>query len=85
MKDEVPDFSHVEENYYDDDEETVLIPSVAWYRYYDEENNVIYDDALIDAGILEDSGETSEYGRIGQGENYDGGGWFLTLMIRQVL
>ena len=75
MKDGVPDFSHVE-NYYDDDEETVLIPSVAWYRYYDEENNVIYDDALIDAGILEDSGETSEYGRIGQGENYDGGGWF---------
>ncbi len=75
MKDGQPDFSHVE-NYYDTDNVTVLIPSVAWYRYYDENNNVVYDDALIDAGILEDSGQTSEYGRIGQGENYDGSGWF---------
>lgn len=75
MKDGEPDFSHVE-NYYDDDNVTILVPSVAWYRYYDDDDNVMYDDALIDAGILEDSGQTSQYGRIGQGENYDGSGWF---------
>lgn len=75
MKDGVPDFTNVE-NYYADDNVTVLIPSVAWYRYYDREGNVVYDDALIDAGILEDSGQTTEFGRVGQGENYDGSGWF---------
>lgn len=58
-------------------EDKVSKGKVAWYYYVDESGKQIYDEALIQEGILEDSGETNSYGRIGTGENYDGGGWFV--------
>lgn len=53
-----------------------IVGKVAWYGYFDENGNRVFDEALIQAGILEDTGRTNEYGRIGAAENYDGSGWF---------
>ena len=84
-----PDFSDVEDAYEEDPETgdyiqdddgnfVVETPSVAWYRYINKATGAnVYDEELINAGILEPSGQTNQYGRIGQGENYWGGGFFM--------
>jgi len=85
-----PDLSNLD-SYYEGN--TLMDSSVAWYIYVDEDGNRVYDDDLIEAGILADSGDTYTWvdaggtehtSKIGTGVNhprekfdYYGSGYFM--------